>query len=383
MKNTIHIIILVISLALIGCSQDSSKQAAEEPQEKTYVVEAKPSSTSLYFSGTIEPIRISNVSSPVEGVIREKFFEYGQLINEKQKMFGLNSDSLEKEFLTSISEYLKSVDNYADKERKYQGSEELWKLGFISDNEYYSDKNQWEEAYFSLRQSAKNVKETVAKLGIKRDLSTINLKDRATIDRIIAYKLENIKVHAKRDGVALLPMKKGEDKSEGAIGVGSEVKAGQVLVSIGDMSGVAVDVEVNELDINQIEKGQEATITGTGFPGISLHGKVSEIHGQAKSSGSSLPTFPITVIVPEISKDQQEIIHVGMSAKVQISITEPEQIMVPLDAVFQEEGRSMVKVKDKESGEVKKVPVVIGKTSADEIVIEHGINVGDVIVYNN
>ena len=149
------------------------------------------------------------------------------------------------------------------------------------------------------------------------------------------------------------------------------------------MSGLSVTLDVNEVDINQLQSGQKATITGSAFPGITLQGYVEHIEKQASSKNSNLPTFTTHITIPQLTAEQAQVIHVGMSAKIKINLEENDVIMIPIKAVFQENGQSKVKVKNELTNQIDSIPVITGKTNLSEVSIEQGLRPGDVIVFTN
>ena len=66
------------------------------------------------------------------------------------------------------------------------------------------------------------------------------------------------------------------------------------------------------------------------------------------------------------------------SAKASIKIKEAPQIQIPIAAVFQKDGKSMVTKMVK--GKKVEVAIVTGKTSMDSVVILSGLKAGDEIV---
>ena len=386
LKLTINLKIigtLILGATLYGCGDDSQQQT--QKQSRIVEVELKQLSIPLYFNGTIEPLEIYNVISPIEGVVNKQYFQYGQNVKKGDALYSISADKLEKEYIDAIASYMKSLDDYTEKSRKYTGTQELWKLKFISDNDYHADKIAKEESFFSLKQSIRNLKETLKKMGMQQDLSMFETRDPKKIADIVAKKLDNYVVKASDNGIALDPKSASikDKESEKPKVLGSDVKQGEILLNIGDLTGLSVSVKVNEIDVNQIKIGQKATISGPAFQQFKLEGEVGFIDSQAKAEGSALPTFPVKIVVAKLTPEQREIIRVGMSAKVAIQVGDKEVILVPIDAVDQEKGMDLVRRKDRDSGEITRVPVIVGKTTVDSIVIEKGLNPGDQIVVDN
>ncbi len=71
-----------------------------------------------------------------------------------------------------------------------------------------------------------------------------------------------------------------------------------------------------------------------------------------------------------------------MSTKVQLKIAEKPQILVPIKAVFSQDGKKMVTIIDK-SGQKHNVAVITSKTTLTDVAIVEGISPGDRIVVPN
>lgn len=376
-------IFLLIACILLSYYQTTNMKDIKHRQQ---IVEVKLEkvTTPIFFNGTVEPLQLFNVISPVEGLINEVFFKYGENIKINQKLFSVSAEKLEKEYIDTVSNYLKAIDDYSEKTRKFKGTEKLWNLKFISDNDYFSDKIAQKESFFMLKQSTKNLKDTLSKIGIKRDLKQIDVHNPKAIEEIITEKLDDYVIYSLYSGIALDPKNLTSiPKDDASKNLGSEIKQGEVLLYIGDLKGIAIEVKINEMDINQIKPEQKAIITGPGFSEFMLEGKVEFVKSQAHGDNGALPTFPVRIIVNELTPEQRAKIKVGMSAKVEIRVLDKEAIIVPISAVFQEKGHDFVHLKDKVSGKIKAVPVTVGKALVDAVEIERGLSPGDHVVVDD
>ena len=174
-------------------------------------------------------------------------------------------------------------------------------------------------------------------------------------------------------------------KSE-KLAVGSGMKEDQLLLSVGDLSGLDVEFDVNEMDINQIKVDMPVVVTGDAFPTLSLKGKVDMVSTQAKpvSSGEAAQgLFQVSVDVPKLDVADLNVIKIGMSCHVKIQVKLPESIVLPISAVTVSNGASSVKIMGTD-GQVKSISVVTGKSTADgEIAIIKGVKAGDKVVVND
>lgn len=371
---------LLLFSMLTGCSGD--KKDNEKVQWKTVTVKAQTLNTPLYFSGVVAPIKTIPIISPIDGTIQDQSFSYGNQVNEGQALLTIFSAKLQENFSSAISDYLKKMEDYKTKVRQFNASKELWNLKFISFDEYdqsISDKN---DAYVALLQSEYKIIKIAKQLGVYEQLLKIKKITPELTKEFLLQSRNTIQVLAPKTGIALFPVAGSGSDSAKPVKQGMEIKSGQVLLDIGDLSGYLINVKVSEVDINQIKVGQAAEVTGPAFPSITLKGHVSSVNAQAKSDGSSLPEFPISVEVTKVTPKQQKIIHIGMSAKVAINLQTPNVITLPIDAVFQKDGKTMVKVKGKD-GKITDTSVITGQTTLDNVVIKEGLKPGEVVVYHN
>ena len=163
---------------------------------------------------------------------------------------------------------------------------------------------------------------------------------------------------------------------------GTDLKAGQLMLSIGDLSGLQATINVSEVDVNQIKPGMKATLSGDAFPGIFLNGVVTSVSSQANpDSGSqgNLAQFSALITIPKVDPKAAALIRVGMTSKIKIKFDQGKKIVVPLSAIVTKNGQSNVMMIDK-SGTRKLVPIVVGNTTSDGIIILQGVSVGDRIV---
>ena len=84
----------------------------------------------------------------------------------------------------------------------------------------------------------------------------------------------------------------------------------------------------------------------------------------------------------EIFKDQINwtCLHGGSSAKVEIDIEGPSEIIIPITAVKEKNGMAYVQVKDEKSGKVQERLVKTGQTTENSVVIASNLKAGEKVV---
>ncbi len=151
--------------------------------------------------------------------------------------------------------------------------------------------------------------------------------------------------------------------------VGDQVWANQPLIILPDISRMVVETKVRETDIHKLERNQKVTVRVEAYPDLRLSGSVTLIGTLAQEERERRGTkfFSVTVQL----KQSEPRLRPGMSARVEIEVQErPRALFVPLEAVFEREGRSVVYLAGRHP---RPTEVVLGPSNADFVVIEKGL----------
>jgi len=365
-------------ITLAGCHKKSNNI-----QIKTMTVQEKPLQQSLYFSGVIEPLSKQPVISPVKGVVIKKFFEYGEPVKKGQLLFTLSSTMQQDTFQSALTDFLKAKQALNSSQDKMKSTVALYKQEIVSEDDYNTDKTTYYLDQLTYTQ-AKNKLDEILKYHHIDNLSSLSISDTATINRILKSNQQSstINITAPYSGVALFSNEDASSTTDSRADIGSSVKDGELLLYIGDVSGISSTIQINEININQIQEKQKAEITSIAFPNITLHGYIQTIDTQA-ADNNNLPAFTAKIIVPKLSEKEKNSIHIGMSTKIQLIPNSENKIMIPISAVTQQGDDNLVTVIDKQSGGHKNVPVTTGQTTLNEVVITSGLKPGDEIVVSH
>jgi HlyD family secretion protein len=338
-------------------------------------------SHTLYFAGTIQPIKTTVVTSPVDGVIVDMPFQYGEAVKTDALLFQISSAKFLTDYKTALMQYIKAKSDYTTNKTFLSEATFLHKNQLISDDDFKMKQSNYYAAQLTLLQAKDTLEILLHQLNIK-DLDPYNLTI-ADVDKItkamhMRMNAENLRLLSPADGIVLSPIKNETDQKK--IMKGDAIKQGDVLAVIGDMNGVSVRIKVNELTVNQLKPGQKIKVTGIAFADETLQGEIVRVDRQGETSGGGFPTFNVEVSVLKLTEAQQQMIHAGMSAKVQIDIQQASQMLVPITAVNEINGESFVKQMDEQTGKTREVAIRTGKTTIDSVVVLSGLNPGDQIV---
>lgn len=354
-------------------------------------VKERPNDTELFYSGTLAPLHTASVFSLVEGRVKKMLFSYGDIVWKGQPLFILDSPALAQHFQETLSDYLLKKDQYINQKTSFSGTEMLHKAGVISEDQYHNEKSQRDNSKLAFLESKLHLEEIAQKVRISNTLlESLNLDDSNKINALLTKNFSNIVVKATASGIALFRSPTAgsndggdaSDSSDGSkLGTGSAVKEGQLLLLIGDTNSLRMDVNVDEVSINKIHTKNKVYVTGDAFPGLRLQGTVATVAAQAKPEQSQgLSQYPVSIFIPNLTALAKKTIRVGMTAKADVVIQNSTHILLPIAAIHNEEGQSVVTVVDPKTGKWMSKTVVTGETTLHEVTILEGLHVGDQVV---
>jgi HlyD family secretion protein len=144
-------------------------------------------------------------------------------------------------------------------------------------------------------------------------------------------------------------------------------------VILPDVSRMEVETRVRETDVHKVERNQKVSVRVEAYPDLRLTGTVSLVGTLAQEEKERRGTkfFSVRVLI----KETEPRLRPGMTARVEIEVEErPRALSIPLEAVFERDGRSVVFLAGRTPLERE---VVLGPSNADFVVIEQGLARGD------
>lgn len=373
--NRMMILILCL-LTISACSRESTSS-----KPRVITISSQVLTNTLFYTGIVQPIKTTVVTSPADGVIIDMPFQYGEKIKEGDLLFVISSTKFLTDYKSALMQYIKAKSDFNNSQTQLSEATFLHKNELISDDEFKTKQSNFYTAQLALLQAKDTLESLLHQLNINDiDLYSLTIADIDKITKAMHLQInsENLRILSPSDGIVLSQNKSEEESKK--ISKGDNTKQGDVLAVIGNMNGLSVRIKVNELTVNQLNVGQKIKVTGIAFSDYILNGQIARIDRQGEGSNSGLPTFLVEVIVPSLTDNQLKDIHVGMSAKVEINIEEQQQITVPIAAINDKNGVSYVKVLDEKSGNTHDLFVKTGKTTLDSVAILSGLKEGDKIV---
>ena len=158
---------------------------------------------------------------------------------------------------------------------------------------------------------------------------------------------------------------------------GDQVAAGDTAFRLDNLSGLFVDVEVSEVDINSVSVGQPASLSFDAILGRDYHGEVVEV-ATAGNDVNGVVNFTVTV---ELT-DADELVKPGMTAAVNITVNETQDVLlVPNRAVRLSDGARVVYLLVNE--QPVKTEISLGSSSDTMSAVASGeVKEGDTVILN-
>jgi len=155
--------------------------------------------------------------------------------------------------------------------------------------------------------------------------------------------------------------------------VGDTPWPGFPVIEIPDLSIMQAKTTVNEVDINKVKKGQNAVIPVDALEGKTYYGKITRIATLARREESTnTKVFDVEITID--STDGQ--LRPGMTCGCRIITARiKDALFVPLQAVFQKDGQTVVYVMS--SRTPKKRVVKVGQKNSNYIIIKEGLKEGE------
>ena len=185
--------------------------------------------------------------------------------------------------------------------------------------------------------------------------------------------IEKLTVTAPGDGI-VIHEKVWRGGQQVKVQEGDSPWPGQPIMALPDLNTQFVASDIDETDISRVSMNQPCLITLEAYPDTSFAGHISAIGNLARSKYQSRGpnVFDISVEID----DKDERFKPGMITKVEIIIEKiNDEVYLPIEAVFEEEGAMLVYVKRGQAFSRREVEV--GKRNDSHVVIISGLVQGE------
>lgn len=252
------------------------------------------------------------------------------------------------------------------------------------DKSVYGSAIEREEARIGVGRSERALKDARANLEaqemverVERSHMEVRIGHRQQeYDRAVAD-YERLSVRATRPGLVVHEVirKRGAGR-RGKVKEGDVVWSGMSLVALPELDSMQVVSQVGEMDVHSVAAGLPVVIRLEALPGPVFHGVVREVAPMAAEKEGS-PNVQVFEMIVDIT-EQDGRLFPGMSASVEVILeARSEALTAPLEAVHSRPERTFAWRRGANGFEA--VDVAVGEGNGLRIVIEEGLEEGDVV----
>ena len=181
------------------------------------------------------------------------------------------------------------------------------------------------------------------------------------------------------------------------IRVGDEIWGGVNVISLPDLSHMQVKTYVNEVEVDKLDTGQVATIKLDALPKPTFHGKIKSIAslGREKEGEKNVKVFDVIIQIeeedvrlkPGMTATSRVVVEtipprptaapdsVQSEATGEVATAAAMPLYIPLDAVFEKDGRTLVY--RLVGGQPEEREVKLGQKNEDFVIVEEGLAPND------
>lgn len=321
---------LILAVTLFGGGYllrvvtSKTKNAGATVSSHVITVTSGNASQSISASGTIEPTTQINVSFATTGTVNKVFVTQGQGVQSGQKLATLNTPSLSE----TVAQAQAALSGIEAKLANDQAANAL-------SAQINADDASITAAQDVLATAQSNLSSATLTAPVTGIISAINLSQ-------------------------------GQN-------VSTQSSSASPAFTIISANSWLVNASVSDVDIGQIQVGEQVTITPQGTTSVG-YGTVTSV-GLVASASGGVATFPVAINVTGSPAG----FYAGVPAQVAITTKViPNSTLIPLLAIYGGSSAPYVRLVTA-SGSIKHQPVTLGAVSGVDVAIQSGIKPGDKI----
>jgi RND family efflux transporter MFP subunit len=244
-------------------------------------------------------------------------------------------------------------------------------MKFESESKQRESKLELRKAELSYKQAKDNVKSKAAIR--KTEIGNLQLKIaqlQNALDRTQAD-LQRLTVKSPSPGLVVYQHSWNTGKK---LAKGDQVWGGQPIIQLPDLSHMQAVLEVNEVDIAKVKKDQNVEIALDAFPDKKFGGTVLSVAsiGNAKDNNPGVKVFEVVVAV----QGADSVLKPGMTVAARIIVSKIDNVLsVPIESVFDDNGKTVVYVENGSSFD--KREVALGAKNDNFVVVTKGLRAGE------
>lgn len=360
----------------------------------------------LGLVGRIEASSHMTLAAPFDGVIKELNVTPGQQVERAQRLLTLDTTQLDIELRQALADLLKArrtvqeLQNWAhgpevargrrtlstaqlslsDTESKLADTRALLARGIVARMEVDALQQQLKMQRLDLQAARSELAETEAKgRGEYREIADMELANAQARHQSLSHMHSMREIVAPFAGVAIRPATRSNEADTVKVQVGARVTQGTPLYELVNHEQLQASAQVDEVDLHQLGLGQQVSVSGDGFAGLTLSGRIEAIgvQGHAADTPGAGATYDVLVAIDVPDPQQRQRIRLGMSARLAvITYRNAQAIAVPPSALRRDAaGQTVVRFRPTLQQPAREVPVTVGQAVATGVEV-HGLEAG-------
>jgi len=401
-------LVLLLAVVLGWWWTSAGADEAAVPAERSMVVQRQPFVATLAFAGKVAPGEAVSITVPFDGAVRAIDFAFGARVAAGDTLLVLDTQDAAATRNQAEAAYLKAhqpADDIANwsrgpevtaarrrvrlaalelarLEREAGESRRLLDKGLIARNEHEGVEQQLLAQRMTAAAANDELADTMAQGSpAAARIAQLELDNARAALRRSEAEIGQAVVRAPASGVLVAPPASGAKLIEGPLHPGTRVTRGQLIGTVARDGALSVTFEVDESDVNTLAVGQPVIVTGAGFAGLALNGKVAAI--AAPTEAATGPTrFLASARLDPLPAAQATRVRIGMSAAVAvITYQAPAAIVVPPEALLG--NAPLARVKIRTGGRIIERQVAVGRVTPAGVEIRSGLRPGETVVWTD
>ncbi|TWJ13544.1 efflux RND transporter periplasmic adaptor subunit [Geobacter argillaceus] len=299
------IVLAVVILAAGGIAFFAFGKKQPESSYKTAKVERGSIVSSVAATGNLAAVVTVQVGTQVSGTIQRLFADFNSPVKKGQviaqidsSLFAAQVEQTRGNFLNAQASLQKAKADLTDAKRSLERNRQLLKEGIISQGDYDTAENRYEQAAATVRAAEGSVVQTG---GSYRQAQT-NLRYatiRSPVDGIVVSRTVDV----------------GQT-------VAASFQTPTLFTIAQDLTKMQIEVSVDEADISRVRLGQKASFNVDAYPEQIFAGKVVQVRS------APIITQNVVTYVVVVNVDNAELkLKPGMTANVNIEVARKDDVL--------------------------------------------------------
>jgi HlyD family secretion protein len=314
-KWAIFIALLIVLFMVIGILRNKNGQGESLSHFKTKEVTTGPLTVTVMATGTLKPTNQVDVGSELSGIIKTVEVHYNDRVKVGQVLATLDASRYEaqvnqsKASLESAKAQVLNAEATEKEARiKLDRLKEVWQTS----GGKVPSKTDLDTAEAALERARASV--ATAKAQVSQAQATLE-ENQTNMSKLV--------IRSPVNGIVL------SREVEPGQTVAASFQAPVLFTLAEDLSRMELYVDVDEADVGQVKKGQEATFTVYGYPDRTFKAHITQVRYGAKTV-SGVVTYETVLAVD----NSELLLRPGMTATAEIVINKLENVVLIDNAAF-------------------------------------------------